>query len=190
MRRRASPMRWRQYLCRAGSAQNSVEAAWIAAAMAFASIGPSRSAKEAMVRCHCDCAGPNATRIVSSRSNRMARGSFMRWLQEPAARSARIRGRDRSRCGRRIFQRFEPIERGQHRLTVGHIARQSPLAQGPAEIAGISGKDDFAAVEPQPERLVPWGVAVRRQADGHNPKPVLRPVARHGVPMMPAPLSE
>jgi hypothetical protein len=25
---------------------------------------------------------------------------------------------------------------------------------------------------------------------GHNPKPVLRPVARHGVPMMPAPLSE
>src|SRR6202023_4130946 len=29
-------------------------------------------------RCHCDCAGPNATRIVSSRSNRIARGNFMR----------------------------------------------------------------------------------------------------------------
>jgi hypothetical protein len=30
-----------------------------------------------MVRCHCDCAGPNATRIVSSRSNRIARGNFV-----------------------------------------------------------------------------------------------------------------
>jgi len=82
MRRRASPMRWRQYLCSAGSAHNSVEAASIAAAMTVASIaaamtvasiGPSRSAKAATVRCHCDCAGPNVMRIVSSRSNRMAR---------------------------------------------------------------------------------------------------------------------
>jgi hypothetical protein len=32
MRRRASPTRWRQYLCRAGSAHNSVEAARIAVA--------------------------------------------------------------------------------------------------------------------------------------------------------------
>jgi hypothetical protein len=43
-------MRWHRYLCRAGSAHNSVEAAWIAAAMTVASIGPSRSAKAAMVR--------------------------------------------------------------------------------------------------------------------------------------------
>jgi hypothetical protein len=77
MRRRAAPVRWRQYLSRAGSAHNSVEAASIAPAMTVASIGPSWSAKAAMVRCHCDCAGPNATRIVSSRSNRIARGNFM-----------------------------------------------------------------------------------------------------------------
>jgi hypothetical protein len=32
---------------------------------------------ESMVPCHCDCAGPNATRIVSSRSNRIARGKLM-----------------------------------------------------------------------------------------------------------------
>jgi hypothetical protein len=70
--------RWRQYLSRAGSARNSVKAASIAAAMTVASIGPSWSAKAAMVRCHCDCAGPPATRIVSSRSNRIARGNFMR----------------------------------------------------------------------------------------------------------------
>ena len=49
----------------------------ITAAMTVASIGPRWSAKEAMVRCHCYCAGPNATRIVSSRSNRIARGSFI-----------------------------------------------------------------------------------------------------------------
>jgi hypothetical protein len=77
MRRRAAPVRWRQYLSRAGSARNSVEAASIAAAMTVASIGPSWSAKAAMVRCHCHCAGPNATRIVSSRSNRIACGNFM-----------------------------------------------------------------------------------------------------------------
>jgi hypothetical protein len=77
MRRRAAPVRWRQNLCRAGSTYNSVEAASIAAAMTVASIGPSWSAKEAMVRCHYDCAGPNETRIVSSRSNRIARGNFM-----------------------------------------------------------------------------------------------------------------
>jgi hypothetical protein len=41
------------------------------------SIGPSRSAKAVMVRRHCDRAGPNAMRIVSSRSNRMPRGNFM-----------------------------------------------------------------------------------------------------------------
>jgi hypothetical protein len=67
MRRRAAPVRWRQYLCRAGSAHNSVVAASMTAAMIVASIGPSRSAKAAIVRCHCDRAGPNATRIVSSR---------------------------------------------------------------------------------------------------------------------------
>jgi hypothetical protein len=77
MRRRAAPVRWRQYLSRAGSARNSVEAASIAPAMTVASIGSSWPAKAAMVRCHCDCAGPNATRIVSSRSNRIARGNFM-----------------------------------------------------------------------------------------------------------------
>jgi hypothetical protein len=41
MRRRAAPVRWRQYLSRAGSARNSVDAASIAAAMTVASIGPS-----------------------------------------------------------------------------------------------------------------------------------------------------
>jgi len=66
------------FVPRAGSAHNSVVAASMAAAMIVASIGPSRSSKAATVRCHCDRAGPNATRIVSSRSNRMARGNFMR----------------------------------------------------------------------------------------------------------------
>jgi hypothetical protein len=65
MRPRAAPVRWRQYLCRAGSAHNSVVAASIAAAMTVVSIGPSWPAKAGMVRCHCDCACPNATRIVS-----------------------------------------------------------------------------------------------------------------------------
>jgi hypothetical protein len=41
MRRRAVMMRWRQYLCRAGSAHSSVEAASITDAMTVASIGPS-----------------------------------------------------------------------------------------------------------------------------------------------------
>jgi hypothetical protein len=68
----------RQYLCRAGSAHNSVEAVWIAAAIVVASIGPSQSANAMIVRCHCYCAGPNVMRIVSSRSNNMARGNFMR----------------------------------------------------------------------------------------------------------------
>jgi hypothetical protein len=45
MRRRAAPVRWRQYLCRAGSAHNWVEAASIAAAMTAVSIGPSWSTK-------------------------------------------------------------------------------------------------------------------------------------------------
>jgi len=40
MRRLASPMRWRQYLCCAGSAHNSVEAAPIAVATTVASTGP------------------------------------------------------------------------------------------------------------------------------------------------------
>ena len=53
------------------------KAASIAAAITVAAIGLSWSAKAAMVRCHCDCAGPNATRIVSSRWNRIARGNFI-----------------------------------------------------------------------------------------------------------------
>jgi hypothetical protein len=44
--------------------------------MTLASIGPSWSAKAAIVRCHCDCAGPNATTIVSSRSNRDSRAAI------------------------------------------------------------------------------------------------------------------
>jgi hypothetical protein len=62
MRRLAAPVRWRQYLCRAGSAHNSVEAASIVAAMTVASIGPSWSEGGYWVRRHCDRAGPNATR--------------------------------------------------------------------------------------------------------------------------------
>ena len=54
------------------------------------------------------------------------------------------------------------------------IARQAPLAQGLAEIAGIGGEHDVAAVEPHPQRLVPRRVAVRRQADD-------RAVAEHVV---------
>jgi hypothetical protein len=72
MRRRAARVRCRQYLCRLGSAHNSVDAARIAAATAVASIGPSWSVKAAIVRCHCDCAGPNAMedRVVEIEQNR------------------------------------------------------------------------------------------------------------------------
>src|SRR5690349_5413841 len=45
--------------------------------MTLASIGPNWSAKAAMARCHCDRVGPNATRMVSSRSNRIARVKFI-----------------------------------------------------------------------------------------------------------------
>ena len=62
------------------------------------------------------------------------------------------------------FQRLQPVERSQHRLAVMNVARQAALAQSPAEIAGVCREHDLAAVEPQPQRLVPRRVPVRRQA--------------------------
>jgi hypothetical protein len=59
-------------LCRAGSAHSSLEAASIAAAMTVASIGPSWSAKAAMVRCHCEVRRPkrDEDRVVEIEQDR------------------------------------------------------------------------------------------------------------------------
>jgi hypothetical protein len=42
------------------------------------------------------------------------------------------------------------------------VARRPSRAQALAEIASVSGKHDLAAVEPNPQRLVSWRVAVGR----------------------------
>jgi hypothetical protein len=88
MRRRAAPVRWRQYLCRAGSAHSSVEAA---------SIGPSWSAKAAMVRRHYGCAGPNATSSVVAIEQDRAAISCVRPIRVRRAVAALVR--KRQRCG-------------------------------------------------------------------------------------------
>ena len=91
-----------------------------------------------------------------------------------------IRSADRRRClwhglpelrvvavedaGAPSFQRSEPLERGQHRLSVVNQTRQSPLAQRAAEVAGIRGQDDLATIEPHFQRLMPRRVAISRQA--------------------------
>jgi hypothetical protein len=54
------------------------------------------------------------------------------------------------------------------------VARQPSLAEGLAEIASVSGEHDLAAVEPNPQLLVPRRVTVRWQADN-------RTVAEHVV---------
>ena len=64
-----------------------------------------------------------------------------------------------------MFEAGELFERGQHRLAIVDVLRQSPLAQGAAEIAGIGRQHDFTASEPQLQRLVAGGVAMGRQAD-------------------------
>src|SRR5207248_11492620 len=50
-----------------------------------------------------------------------------------------------------FFQRLQPVERGQHRLSIVHIARKATLAQRLAEIAGVCREHDLPAVEPQPQ---------------------------------------
>src|SRR4029077_16693359 len=53
--------------------------------------------------------------------------------------------------------------RGQHRLTVVHVARQAALAEGLTEVAGVRGEHDLSVIEPQPKGLVPRRVPVCRQ---------------------------
>jgi hypothetical protein len=48
----------------------------------------------------------------------------------------------------------EVVEGMQHRLVVMDALRQPTFAQSPAEIAGITGKDDIARGPPYSERLV------------------------------------
>jgi hypothetical protein len=57
----------------------------------------------------------------------------------------------------------ELVERSQHCLAVMDALRQPTFAQSPAEIAGITGKDDIARGPPYSQRLVSWGVTVGRQ---------------------------
>ena len=57
----------------------------------------------------------------------------------------------------------EIVERRQHCLAVMDTLRQPTFAQGPTEIAGVTGKDDIARGQPYSQRLVPWGVIAGRQ---------------------------
>src|SRR5438105_884412 len=57
------------------------------------------------------------------------------------------------------------VERGEHGRAVMNAPRQSPLAQGPAEIAGVASEHDVARGEPYFQRLVARGMTVGRQAD-------------------------
>jgi hypothetical protein len=57
----------------------------------------------------------------------------------------------------------ELVERRQHCLAVMDTPRQPTFAQGPTEIAGVTGKDDIARVQPYSQRLVAWSVTVGRQ---------------------------
>jgi hypothetical protein len=54
-----------------------------------------------------------------------------------------------------VFQRFDSVERGPHRLAIVDVARQPSLAQGLAEIVSVSGEHDLAAVEAQPRDWCP-----------------------------------
>ena len=58
------------------------------------------------------------------------------------------------------FKRLQPVERREHRIAVVHIARQAALAQGSAEITGVSREHDLAAVHPQPQGLMSRRVSV------------------------------
>src|SRR5216684_3057350 len=66
--------------------------------------------------------------------------------------------------GARRFELGELVERSHHRIAVMDISWQAAFAQSPAEVARIGGKDDISRGEPYFQRLVPRGVAVRRQA--------------------------
>src|SRR5438067_956701 len=61
------------------------------------------------------------------------------------------------------FQRLQPVKGGQHRLAVVHVARESALAEGLTEIASVRCEHDLTAIEPQPKRLMPRRMAIRRQ---------------------------
>jgi hypothetical protein len=76
--------------------------------------------------------------------------------------------------GAALFELGEAVERGVHRAAVVHVFRQTPLAQGAAEIASIGSQHDLARGKPQFQRLVPRRVTVGRQA--HD-----RAVAEHVV---------
>ena len=62
-----------------------------------------------------------------------------------------------------LFQRLQPVKRGQHRLAIVHVLRQASFAKGLTEVAGIGGEHDLTVIEPQPKGLVPRRVAIRRQ---------------------------
>jgi len=61
------------------------------------------------------------------------------------------------------FQPLQSVKGGQHRLAVVHVARQAALAEGLTEVAGVGGEHDLTAIEPQPKRLVPRRMSMRRQ---------------------------
>ncbi len=45
------------------------------------------------------------------------------------------------------FQRCQPVQRGQHRLAVIHVARQAALAESLTKVAGVGGEYDLTGLK-------------------------------------------
>ena len=59
----------------------------------------------------------------------------------------------------------QPVKGVEHRLPIVNALRQPPLAQSPAEIAGVGGEHDVSRGETHSQRLVTRRMAVGWQAD-------------------------
>src|SRR6516162_3774863 len=68
-------------------------------------------------------------------------------------------------AGASSLETSQPVEGVEHRLPIVNALWQPPLAQGPAEVAGIGGEHDVSRGEANSERLVTRRVAIGGQAD-------------------------
>src|SRR6185503_19934480 len=64
-----------------------------------------------------------------------------------------------------LLQGVQPVERGQHLLTVVDEARQPSFTQRAAEVAGVAGQHDLALVGAYPQGLMSRRVTPGRDAD-------------------------
>ena len=100
-----------------------------------------------------------------------SRVHIMRPAPAPVVLFARTPGRDRKKGEPRSVpappagQARLASPRGRSCLAVVQVARQAALAEGLTKVAGVRGEHDFTVIEPQPKRLVPRCVPVRRQTD-------------------------